>query len=139
MKFKQLHPESTMPSRGTLHSCGYDLFALAGGFIPAGERLLIPTGITWEIENPEDWFLIGNIKPRSGLAYKKGMHVLGGVIDADYTGDIGVILLNTSDEDFTFKAGDAVAQMVISKYETVSNDEYESTVRGDGGYNSTGR
>lgn len=139
MKFIKLDDNAILPSRGTTHSCGYDLYACKSGCIPVNKRLLIKTGISWRIESPEDCKLQGQIRPRSGLAFKKGIHVLGGVIDADYEGDIGVILLNTGSEDFHFNKGDAIAQLVVSKYEVVSNDNFEEVDRGNGGYNSTER
>ena len=139
MYFLKLNDMATLPSRGTKYSCGYDMFALNSGHVPAGERLLVPTGISWMMENTADGFLKGILSPRSGLSHKHGIQILGGVIDADYEGDIGVILYNSGVEDFTFKAGDAIAQMVIGTTQFVTNDIVEDVVRGDGKFNSTNR
>jgi len=83
----------------------------------------------------------GRIAPRSGLAVKKGIDVGAGVIDRDYTGQVGVVLFNNSDEDFEIKVGDRIAQLVIEKIATPEVqivDDLEDTVRGVGGFGSTG-
>lgn len=103
------------------------------------ERALIKTGIF--IELPVGYE--AQVRPRSGLAFKKGITVLNtpGTIDADYRGEIGVILVNISNEDFTVENGERVAQMVIAKHERaewVEVEELEETSRGAGGFGSTG-
>ena len=129
------------PSYQTNGSSGMDLRA----FIPSsiilspGERALVPTGLYLEI--PEKYE--AQVRSRSGLALKKGITVLNspGTIDADYRGDIGVILVNHSNEEFIISNGDRIAQLVISKFEKVHwncSDEINSTVRGDSGFGSTG-
>lgn len=83
----------------------------------------------------------GRIAPRSGLAYKNGIDVLAGVIDADYRGDVGVILLNTGDSDFIIKDGDRIAQIIIEKIdmcELIVVEDLGITDRGEGGFGSTG-
>ncbi len=103
------------------------------------ERKLIKTGLY--IELPEGYE--AQIRPRSGLAYKKGISVLNtpGTIDADYRGEIGVILVNLSNEEFVVNDGERICQMIISKHETISWQQVEileNTDRGDGGFGHTG-
>ena len=104
------------------------------------ERKLIPTGLS--IALPEGYE--AQVRPRSGLALKKGIGVLNapGTIDADYRGEIGVILVNLSQEDFVVNDGERIAQMVVAKHETVewvAVDELDETERGAGGFGHTGR
>lgn len=103
------------------------------------ERVLVKTGIF--ISLPENYE--AQIRPRSGLAFKNGITVLNtpGTIDCGYIGEIGVILVNLSFDQFTIKSGDRIAQMVISKHETVEWEQVdilEQTERGDGGFGHTG-
>lgn len=137
-KFVKLQEEAIIPQRATFQSAGYDLHALEGGTVQANDRLLIKTGISWVTD--ENAGIVGLIKPRSGLAYKHGIAVMAGVIDADYRKDIGVILHNTSVEDFVFEAGDKIAQLVVQQFFTLDNDEatMEKVIR-DGGFGSTGK
>lgn len=104
------------------------------------ERRLIPTGLS--IALPEGYE--AQVRPRSGLALKKGIGVLNapGTIDADYRGEIGVILINLSQEDFVVNDGERIAQMVVAKHETVEwvpVEELDDTERGAGGFGHTGR
>ncbi len=108
--------------------------------IGPGERALVPTGIRLAIPAGYE----GQVRPRSGLALHHGITVANapGTIDADYRGDVGVILLNTSREPFTVRPGDRIAQLVIApvtRAEFLAVPELESSVRGDGGFGSTGR
>lgn len=104
------------------------------------ERVLVPTGLF--IELPEGYE--AQIRPRSGLALEKGITVLNtpGTIDADYRGEIGVILVNLSNEEFVINDGERICQMVISKHETVHWQNVEilqQTIRGEGGFGHTGK
>ena len=104
------------------------------------ERKIIPTGLSIELPLGYE----AQVRPRSGLAAKYGISVLNspGTIDADYRGEIGVILINLSKEPFTIKNGDRVAQMVIAKHERADWNEVKTlseTSRGEGGFGSTGR
>jgi len=104
------------------------------------ERTLVKTGLF--IELPQGYE--AQIRPRSGLAYKKGITVLNspGTIDADYRGEIGVILVNLSQEDFKIEDGERICQMVIAKHETINwrqVDVLTETVRGEGGFGHTGK
>ncbi|MEL0185858.1 MAG: dUTP diphosphatase [Flavobacteriaceae bacterium] len=142
MKVKIINKSNNpTPSYETSLSAGMDLRAYIEGQITLnpGERKLIKTGL--HIELPEGYE--AQVRPRSGLAFKKGITVLNspGTIDADYRGDIGVILINHSNEEFAVNSGDRIAQLVISKFEKVdweTSDEINSTSRGDSGFGSTG-
>lgn len=130
-----------LPQYATSQSAGLDLRANLSESITLKplERRLIPTGL--HIALPEGYE--AQVRPRSGLAYKKGVTVLNapGTIDADYRGDIGVILINMSNEDFVVENGERVAQLVIAKYdqaEWIQVTELSETNRGEGGFGSTG-
>lgn len=130
-----------LPQYKTAGSAGMDLQAYIEKpiIIHPQERKLIPTGLYIQLPYGYE----AQIRPRSGLALKYGITVLNtpGTIDSDYTGEIGVILYNTSDTDFAVRDGDRIAQMVITKYEKVNwvtVDKLESTERGEGGFGHTG-
>jgi dUTP pyrophosphatase len=137
---KSHHPT---PSYATTQSAGQDLRAfLPNGpvILPPGGRALIPTGL--HIALPSGFE--AQVRPRSGLAYKKGVTVLNspGTIDADYRGDIGVILVNHGSEAFEVVDGERIAQLVIAKYEVVEwglVETLDETERGEGGFGSTGK
>ncbi|MBT4775331.1 MAG: dUTP diphosphatase [Crocinitomicaceae bacterium] len=130
-----------LPKYETILSAGMDLRANLDKSItisPMG-RSLIPTGLFIALSAG----LEAQIRPRSGLAYKKGITVLNapGTIDADYRGEIGVLLVNLSDQDFVVEDGERIAQMVVAKYERVNFkvvNELSATSRGSGGFGSTG-
>lgn len=134
--------ENPLPNYSTSLSAGMDLRANLTESVtlkPLG-RALIPTGVF--IELPEGYE--AQIRPRSGLALKKGITVLNspGTIDADYRGEIGIILINLSQDDFVIEHGERICQMVIAKHETISWDEVEilaETDRGAGGFGHTGK
>ena len=132
------HP---LPSYETEHAAGMDLRAFLDEdiLLKPLERALVPTGLF--IELPAGFE--AQVRPRSGLAAKKGITVLNtpGTIDADYRGEIKVILVNLSSEDFIIRDGERIAQMIISaheKAEWVNVEELESTQRGAGGFGHTG-
>ncbi|CAG2533489.1 MULTISPECIES: dUTP diphosphatase [Maribacter] len=130
-----------LPNYETNASAGMDLranLAEAVTLQPLG-RAIIPTGLF--IELPVG--IEAQVRPRSGLAAKKGITVLNapGTIDADYRGEVGVILVNLSNEDFVIENGERIAQMVIAKHERAEWNQVESlseTARGEGGFGSTG-
>ena len=130
-----------LPSYETLASAGLDLRAYTTEPITLQplERGLIKTGLFMELPKGVE----AQVRPRSGLALKKGSTVLNspGTIDADYRGEIGVIVINLSSEPFTIASGDRIAQLVIAKHERADWKEVKSlkeTERGDGGFGSTG-
>ncbi len=135
---KSAHP---LPHYETIASAGMDLRAdiEAPITIQPLERTIVPTGIFMELPLGIE----AQIRPRSGLAAKKGITVLNapGTIDADYRGEVGVILINLSNEAFTIESGERIAQMVIAKHEQAQWEEVtklSSTMRGEGGFGSTG-
>mgnify|MGYP003498797952 FL=1 len=130
-----------LPKYATEYSAGMDLKANIENEIVLGslERVVVPTGLF--IELPQGYE--AQIRPRSGLAAKFGISIPNspGTIDADYRGEIGVILINLSKEPFVIKPGERVAQMVVAKHETVeweSVETLEESKRGAGGFGSTG-
>ncbi len=142
VKIKKLNPEAVVPTYGSAFSAGADLYACEeeAVTINPGETRLIHTGISAEI--PEGF--AGLIYARSGLATKKGLAPANkvGVVDADYRGEIMVALYNQSAAAQTVEKGERVAQLVITpflKAEFLEADELSDTVRGAGGFGSTGR
>ena len=135
--------DNALPAYETVNSAGMDLRA----YLPDGElvikpmqRALVPTGLFMEIPVGYE----GQVRPRSGLAIKSGITVLNspGTIDADYRGEVKVILINLSDVDFVIKSGDRIAQLVIAKHEQPEVVEVEvlsETERGTGGFGHTGK
>jgi dUTP pyrophosphatase len=135
---KSSHP---LPAYETLASAGMDLRAnlTESVTLKPMERKLIPTGLFIALEEGTE----AQVRPRSGLAYKKGITVLNspGTIDADYRGEIGVLLINLSDQSVVIENGERVAQLVIAKYERIAwteTNELSETTRGAGGFGSTG-
>ena len=133
--------DNPVPGYSTDHSAGMDLRAYLNEpkTLKPLERILIPTGLY--IELPVGYE--AQVRPRSGLALKKGLSVLNtpGTIDADYRGEIGVILINLSNEEVTIESGERICQMVIAKHEQANFIEVEvlnETSRGAGGFGSTG-
>lgn len=136
------HSKHSLPEYATPYSAGLDLRANLEEdiILKPLQRSLVKTGLF--IELPEGFE--AQVRPRSGLALKKGITVLNspGTIDADYRGEIGVILINLSQEEFIITNGERIAQLVISKHEKISWEEVdnlESTERGSGGFGSTGK
>ncbi len=130
-----------MPAYATAQSAGMDIRAnIEEPFtLKPLQRKLVPTGLY--IALPDGYE--AQIRPRSGLALKHGITVLNtpGTIDADYRGEIGIVLVNLSDTDFTVNPGERIAQMVVAKYEQVTLEEVQQlddTERGAGGYGHTG-
>jgi dUTP pyrophosphatase len=130
-----------LPKYSTNESAGLDLRAelLSPIVLEPGQRSLIPTGL--KIALPTGYE--AQVRPRSGLAYKHGITVLNspGTIDADYRGDVGVILINHGSEPFTIENGERIAQLIIAKFVQIDWDEVlalSSTSRGEGGFGSTG-
>ena len=133
--------KNELPKYETLFSAGMDLRANLEESIllKPFQRLVVKTGLFISLQQGYE----AQIRPRSGLALKKGVTVLNspGTIDADYRGEIGVILINLSDLDFEINTGDRIAQMIIAKHETIeweAVDKLDDSVRGDKGFGSTG-
>lgn len=131
-----------LPAYSTELSAGMDLRAFLTDpvVLKPLERKLIPTGLFVEIPTGFE----AQIRPRSGLALKKGITVLNtpGTIDADYRGEIGIILVNLSNDDFLIESGERICQMIIAAHETVKwnlVEKLEETERGEGGFGHTGK
>jgi dUTP pyrophosphatase len=144
MKINIINKSSNvLPHYETIASAGMDLRAhLENDYsaLKPMERVIIPTGLFMELPVGYE----AQVRPRSGLAAKHGLTVLNspGTVDADYRGEIGVILVNLSNTAFTIKNGERIAQMVIAKHDRAEWEEVQSlsdTSRGTGGFGSTGR
>lgn len=134
-----LHPDAKVPVVAKPGDAGADLRALKAGVVPARSRAFVGTGIAIELEPGT----VGLVHPRSGLARNKGITVLNapGTIDSGYRGEVQVILLNTTDEDFEYKAGERIAQLVVQEYlepECTVVASITETVRGAGGFGHSG-
>ena len=130
-----------LPEYSTPLSAGFDLRANLDNIeiLKPGERKLVGTGLFIALEPGYE----AQVRPRSGLALKKGITVLNapGTVDADYRGEVGVILYNASNEDFEIEPGERIAQMVIAKYERIDWEQVETldeTERGAGGFGHSG-
>ena len=142
MQIKIINKSShTLPNYETIASAGLDLRAniTESIILKPLERAIVKTGLFIELPIGFE----AQVRPRSGLAAKKGVTVLNapGTVDADYRGEIGVILVNLSNEDFSIENGERVAQLVIAKHERAEWVEVETlseTSRGEGGFGSTG-
>ncbi|TNY19945.1 dUTPase-like protein [Rhodotorula diobovata] len=134
---QRLVDSAKLPARGSALAAGYDLAAAEAKVVPAQGKALISTGLA--IAVPEGTY--GRIAPRSGLASKHMIDTGAGVIDADYRGEVKVLLFNHAKEDFQVNAGDRVAQLILERIVTPEPQEVASladTVRGAGGFGSTG-
>lgn len=136
------YSSNPLPQFSTEHSAGVDLRAYLSEkvVIKPLERVLIPTGLFIELPHGFE----AQIRPRSGLAINHGISVLNspGTIDADYRGEVKIILINLSNNDFTVENGDRICQMIINKYDRFSwslVDELSATDRGIGGFGHTGK
>ena len=137
LQIKKLVANALIPKQGSAFAAGFDLHALVDTVVPAHGKCLISTGISMAIPYGN----YGRIAPRSGLACKHMIDVGAGVIDADYRGEVKVLLFNLGDKEFEVKAEDRIAQLIIEKYTPCTIEEVEElqeTQRGDGGFGSTG-
>ncbi|ORY44705.1 dUTP diphosphatase [Rhizoclosmatium globosum] len=137
LQVKLLSDKGRLPARGSVGAAGYDLFSAKDMVIPAGNRAIVPTDIS--IAVPLGTY--GRVAPRSGLAVKHFLDVGAGVIDSDYRGAVGVVMFNFGTADFEVKEGDRIAQLILEKIavaEIAHVQELDDTVRGEGGFGSTG-
>jgi dUTP pyrophosphatase len=140
LRVRRLHPDARLPVRAHDDDAGYDLHALQDARIDPGARARIPTGIAIELPAGH----AGLVLPRSGLAARHGIAIVNapGLIDAGYRGELQVLLLNTDrDAAFEIAAGDRIAQLVIvavSAPQVVEVDALAATLRGEGGFGSSG-
>lgn len=131
--------KATVPTKGSALAAGYDLYASEDAIIPGQGQGLVATDVT--IVVPIGTY--GRVAPRSGLAVKHGISTGAGVIDADYRGEVKVVLFNHSTKDFSIKAGDRIAQLVLEQIvnadiKVITTEELDATDRGEGGFGSTG-
>ncbi len=139
LNFKKLRANAILPTYGSTNAAGMDLYAALDEpfLINPGQFKSIPTGLAVSIPNNYE----GQIRPRSGLAFKEQIFAFAGTIDSDFRGEIAVLLENRSDKPFAVKPGDRIAQMVISPYTKSVNLfdlKLDETERGSGGFGSTG-
>jgi len=137
LQVKFLSEHAKMPTRGSPQSAGFDLSSAEKTVVPAGGRAVVKTDLS--IACPEGTY--ARIAPRSGLAVKKMIDCGAGVVDADYRGNVGVVLFNFGPEDFEVSVGDRIAQLMleqISMVPAVKVEELTETHRGEGGFGSTG-
>lgn len=135
-----MHETSRLPTKGSAHSAGYDLYASCSGVISANTHGVVSCGI--KIKMPENVY--GRIASRSGLSVRNGIEVGAGVIDNDYQGEILVVLYNHSNDDFEYTEGMRIAQLILEKYTSADIVQVKKitelgiTERSEGGFGSTG-
>nr|ALS05253.1 deoxyuridine 5 -triphosphate mitochondrial isoform X2 [Tortanus forcipatus] len=137
LQVAKLSANAIIPTRGSVRAAGYDLYSAYDYTIPAGGKVLAKTDI--QVKVPHGTY--GRVAPRSGLAWKNHIDIGAGVVDEDYRGNVGVVMFNHSKDDFTIRAGDRIAQLVCEKIEYPDievMDTLDETVRGEGGFGSTG-
>lgn len=133
---KKNHPEATVPTQATEGDAGYDLYSLEEVILVPLARAAVKTGVSLAI--PMGFY--GRVAPRSGLAVKKGLDVLAGVVDSGYRGDVGVVLINLSAEEIVLEKKSKIAQLIIEKchdVDWVETDDLSASDRGEGGYGSS--
>ena len=134
---RRMEPAAILPTRAHADDAGLDLYALEDAVVPPGEGRMLKTGVAVAVPAGH----VGLVCDRSSLA-KRGLKTAGGVIDAGYRGELGVVVWNISPEPQHVKKGERVAQLLIIPIATpapVETDELDSTTRGSGGFGSTGR
>ena len=137
IKIQKINPEIKIPSYAHTGDAGMDLYAAENVNIKPGERKVVATGMKMEI--PSGY--VGLIWDKSGLASKNGLKIMGGVIDATYRGEAGVVIVNLSDQEYRVEKNNKIAQMLIQKVASAEIEEVENlenTSRGDGGFGSSG-
>lgn len=137
MKIKKLRDNAIAPVRATAGAAGFDLYSAEPAVLQPGARAVIPTGYAFSL--PEG--CVGLVWPRSGLAVNGGLDVLAGVIDADYRGEVAVVLINHGAEPVALSSGHRIAQLLIQPAlapELIGEDDLGATHRGAGGFGSTG-
>lgn len=137
LQVKKLTESSKLPYRSSELSAGYDLYASEETTIKQGHRGLVPLGIA--IAVPTGTY--GRIAPRSGIAVKHGIDVGAGVVDADYRGQVMVLVFNHGEADYTINTGDRIAQLILERIETPAVcevNELQNTTRDTSGWGSTG-
>lgn len=137
LRFKKLDPRAVLPKRGSALAAGLDISSIEAIGLGAKQRVSARTGLAVAI--PPGFY--GRVAPRSGLAARKGLDVLAGVIDSDYRGEICCLLYNTGEEMITLPAGSKICQLIIEQIitpEAAWATDLDETARGAGGFGSTG-
>ena len=119
LRVKKLDPKAFIPTKGSEHAAGYDLYSIEQIIIPPNSKALVSTGISMAIPVGN----YGRVAPRSGLACKNFIDVGAGVVDADYRGEVKVLLFNFAKEEFKVGVGDRIAQLIIEKYTRTEIEE----------------
>lgn len=138
LKIKKLHPDAKIPIRGSPLAASYDIFSNEEFTIAPKGKYLFSTGISMAIPSGH----YGRVAPRSGLATKHFIDVGAGVIDEDYRGEVKVLLFNFGEDGYLVGKGDRIAQLILERISTPKIEEVEeldSTIRGEGGFGSTGK
>ena len=137
IEFSRLDPDAKLPTRGSEHAAGLDLYSLEEVVLAPGDRAAVRTGLAAAI--PHGYY--GRVAPRSGMAVKAGLDVLAGVIDSDYRGEIKCALINHGREAINIEAGSRIAQLIVEAIimpQPVWSDSLSDTSRGADGFGSTG-
>jgi len=137
LEVKKLDPEAKLPARAHVDDAGLDLYANEVCVLSPGERRTVKTGVVLAI--PTGY--VGLIWDKSSIPHKWGVKTMGGVIDASYRGEIGVIMINLSKEPYIIEKGAKISQLLIQKVElpeVCEVTELDDTIRGEGGFGSTG-
>ena len=137
LKVKLLTSDAKLPTRGSPGAVGYDLHCSVDFNLDGLNHICVPTGISCQMPPG----VYGRVAPRSGLAVKHGVHILAGVIDPDYTGEIKVLMCSLNGSTKRFQKGDRIAQLILERCEVppvVEVDHLSDTDRGAGGFGSTG-
>ena len=137
LKIKKLDENAIIPTRGSPNAAGLDLYSNESLYFAPGDRVFVRTGIAIQLHH----HTYGRVAPRSGLALKHGIDVLAGVIDSDYRGEVGVMLINCGHHYCYIEKGDRIAQLIVEKIElpnVIEVEELDETERSEGGYGSTG-
>lgn len=137
LKIKRLHPEAIVPTRAHHDDAGLDLYAAESIAISPGARVAVATGLSMAV--PSGY--VGLIWDKSGVALNLGLTCLAGVLDAQYRGELKIVLLNTTSSEVIIGVGQKIAQLIVQKIELptpIEVEKLDDTVRGDGGFGSTG-
>jgi len=137
IKIKKLHEEAKVPIHATKHAAGFDIYSLNDVLLEPGKTIKVSTGIAFEI--PLGYYV--RIEDRSGLAIK-GIHKVAGIIDADYRGEICIVLHNSTSDNYKIEKHDRIAQGIVtpvSQANFIETSSLSETARGEGGFHSTGK
>jgi dUTP pyrophosphatase len=141
VRFRKLHKDARAPEKAHEDDAGWDLFAIENVTIKKGGWALVHTGIAIELPSSQDVIFEAQVRGRSGLRLRHGLFVPTGTIDTGYRGDVGCIVFNASDEKYKVKKGQKICQLVVATLphtSFVEAEELSESLRGEGGFGSTG-